>query len=50
MSMKLINANSRETDGSAKEVNLVGNLYKQGPASELTHALKAQHEDSMPGT
>lgn len=48
--MKLISAGSRVTDGGAKEVNFVGNLYKQGPASEITHALKAQYEDSMPGT
>ena len=29
------------TDGGAKEVNFVGNLYKPGPASELTYALQA---------
>lgn len=32
---------SRVTDGGAMEVNFVGNLYKQGPASELTYALQA---------
>lgn len=32
---------SRVTDGGAMEVNFVGNLYKKGPASELTYALQA---------
>lgn len=32
------------------EVNFVGNLYKQGPASELTYALQATYEDNLPGT
>lgn len=36
---------SRVTDGGAKEVNFVGNLYKQGPASELTYDLKATVSD-----
>ncbi|KAL5363708.1 pectin lyase fold/virulence factor [Aspergillus floccosus] len=40
----------RVTDGGAMEVNFVGNLYKQGPASELTYALKATYEDGLPGT
>ncbi|KNG89451.1 pectate lyase [Aspergillus nomiae NRRL 13137] len=44
------NFGSRVTDGGAKEVNFVGNLYKQGPASELTYALKATYEDNLPGT
>ncbi|KAK1147235.1 hypothetical protein N8T08_001974 [Aspergillus melleus] len=43
------NFGSRVTDGGAMEVNFVGNLYKQGPASELTYALRAQYEDNMPG-
>ncbi|KAF7592245.1 hypothetical protein BBP40_000446 [Aspergillus hancockii] len=43
------NFGSRVTDGGAKEVNFVGNLYKQGPASNLTYALKATYEDNMPG-
>lgn len=47
---RLTDTGSRVTDGGAKEVNFVGNLYKQGPASELTYALKAQYEDNMPGT
>ncbi|KAL4801799.1 pectin lyase fold/virulence factor [Aspergillus unguis] len=44
------NFGSRVTDGGAKEVNFVGNLYKQGPASNLTYALRAQYEDNLPGT
>ncbi|KAB8252903.1 pectin lyase fold/virulence factor [Aspergillus flavus] len=44
------NFGSRVTDGGAKEVNFVGNLYKQGPASELTYDLKATYEDNLPGT
>ncbi|KAL4904182.1 hypothetical protein BDW74DRAFT_168602 [Aspergillus multicolor] len=44
------NFGSRVTDGGAMEVNFVGNLYKQGPASDLTYALRAQYEDGLPGT
>ncbi|KAL4966400.1 pectin lyase fold/virulence factor [Aspergillus stella-maris] len=44
------NFGTRVTDGGAKEVNFVGNLYKQGPASELTYALQATYEDNLPGT
>ncbi|KAL2833727.1 pectin lyase fold/virulence factor [Aspergillus cavernicola] len=44
------NFGSRVTDGGAMEVNFVGNLYKQGPASELTYTLQATYEDDMPGT
>ncbi|KAL4926763.1 pectin lyase fold/virulence factor [Aspergillus undulatus] len=44
------NFGSRVTDGGAMEVNFVGNLYKQGPASELTYALAATYEDAMPGS
>ncbi|KAL4919701.1 pectin lyase fold/virulence factor [Aspergillus aurantiobrunneus] len=44
------NFGSRVTDGGAMEVNFVGNLYKQGPASELTYALQATYEDDLPGT
>ncbi|KAL2816671.1 pectin lyase fold/virulence factor [Aspergillus granulosus] len=43
------NFGSRVTDGGAMEVNFVGNLYKQGPASSLTYALKATYEDDLPG-
>ncbi|KAL4756385.1 pectin lyase fold/virulence factor [Aspergillus foveolatus] len=44
------NFGSRVTDGGAMEVNFVGNLYKQGPASDLTYALRAQYEDNLPGS
>ncbi|KAL4888897.1 pectate lyase [Aspergillus ambiguus] len=44
------NFGSRVTDGGAMQVNFVGNLYKQGPASNLTYALKATYEDALPGT
>ncbi|KAL3481102.1 pectin lyase fold/virulence factor [Aspergillus californicus] len=44
------NFGGRVTDGGAMEVNFVGNLYKQGPASELTYALQATYEDNMPGS
>ncbi|KAL4868985.1 hypothetical protein BDV12DRAFT_208865 [Aspergillus spectabilis] len=43
------NFGGRVTDGGAMEVNFVGNLYKQGPASELTYALQATYEDNLPG-
>ncbi|KAF9888481.1 hypothetical protein FE257_008588 [Aspergillus nanangensis] len=48
------NFGSRVTDGGAMEVNFVGNLYKQGPASELSYALQAtldhdKYEDGLPG-
>lgn len=36
------NFGNRVTDGGARQVNFVGNLYKQGPASSLTFALRAQ--------
>lgn len=35
------NFGDRVTDGGAMQVNFVGNLYKQGPASNLTYALQA---------
>ncbi|KAL2863963.1 pectin lyase fold/virulence factor [Aspergillus lucknowensis] len=44
------NFGSRVTDGGAMEVNFVGNLYKQGPASSLTYTLQATYEDDLPGT
>ncbi|KAM0321815.1 hypothetical protein ACHAQA_009912 [Verticillium albo-atrum] len=43
------NFGRRVTDGGAHEVNFVGNLYKQGPASTLTYALRAQYENQLPG-
>ncbi|KAM0284666.1 hypothetical protein ACHAQH_001819 [Verticillium albo-atrum] len=43
------NFGRRVTDGGAHEVNFVGNLYKQGPASNLTYALRAQYENQLPG-
>ncbi|KAF6821990.1 pectate lyase [Colletotrichum musicola] len=43
------NFGNRVTDGGAKQVNFVGNYYKQGPASSHTYALRAQYEDNMPG-
>lgn len=36
------NFGKRVNDGGAHKVNFVGNLYKQGPASSLTIAMKAQ--------
>lgn len=36
------NFGGRVNDGGAHEVNFIGNLYKQGPASSLTYAFKAQ--------
>ncbi|KAH7084514.1 family 1 polysaccharide lyase [Paraphoma chrysanthemicola] len=44
------NFGGRVTDGGAHEVNFVSNLYKRGPASNLTYALRAQYEDGLPGT
>ncbi|KFA46953.1 hypothetical protein S40293_10719 [Stachybotrys chartarum IBT 40293] len=44
------NFGNRVTDGGARQVNFVGNLYKQGPASSLTFALRAQYEDQLPGS
>ncbi|KAL5335709.1 hypothetical protein BJX70DRAFT_390527 [Aspergillus crustosus] len=43
------NFGGRVTDGGTMEVNFVGNLYKQGPASDLTYALQATYEDNLPG-
>lgn len=36
------NFGGRVNDGGAHKVNFVGNVYKQGPASSLTYAMKAQ--------
>ncbi|KAF2818474.1 family 1 polysaccharide lyase [Ophiobolus disseminans] len=44
------NFGGRVTDGGAHEVNFVSNLYKRGPASNLTYAFRTQYEDDMPGT
>ncbi|KAF2024108.1 family 1 polysaccharide lyase [Setomelanomma holmii] len=44
------NFGGRVTDGGAHEVNFVSNLYKRGPASNLTYTLRAQYEDGLPGT
>ncbi|KAI9170625.1 putative pectate lyase C [Paramyrothecium foliicola] len=44
------NFGGRVNDGGAHEVNFVNNLYKQGPASSLTYAMRAQFEDGLPGT
>ncbi|KFA74063.1 hypothetical protein S40288_11001 [Stachybotrys chartarum IBT 40288] len=44
------NFGNRVTDGGARQVNFVGNRYKQGPASSLTFALRAQYEDQLPGS
>jgi hypothetical protein len=38
----------RVTDGGAHEVNFVGNVYKQGPASYLTYDLRAQVRPTPP--
>lgn len=46
----IYNFGTRVTDGGARRVQFVSNLYKQGPASTLTYALRAQYEDDMPGT
>ncbi|KAM9878025.1 hypothetical protein VD0002_g1250 [Verticillium dahliae] len=45
----LTSSGRRVTDGGAHEVNFVGNVYKQGPASNLTYALRAQYENQLPG-
>lgn len=44
------NFGKRVTDGGAHQGQFVGNLYKQGPASNLTYTLRAQYEDDMPGS
>ncbi|KAJ8105108.1 hypothetical protein OPT61_g10377 [Boeremia exigua] len=44
------NFGGRVTDGGAHQAQFVSNLYKQGPASKLTYALRAQFEDDMPGS
>ncbi|TID15648.1 family 1 polysaccharide lyase [Venturia nashicola] len=44
------NFGGRVTDGGAHQVNFVGNLYKRGPASRPTYALRANYEDVMRGT
>lgn len=44
------NFGGRVTDGGTHQGQFVNNLYKQGPASTLTYALRAQYEDDLPGT
>lgn len=44
------NFGGRVTDGGAHQGQFVSNLYKQGPSSKLTYALRAQYEDEMPGS
>ena len=44
------NFGGRVTDGGAHQGQFVSNLYKQGPSSKLTYALRAQYEDDMPGS
>lgn len=44
------NFGGRVTDGGTHQGQFVSNLYKQGPASTLTYALRAQYEDGLPGT
>ena len=44
------NFGKRVTDGGAHQGQFVSNLYKQGPSSNLTYALRAQYEDDMPGS
>ncbi|QDS76584.1 hypothetical protein FKW77_007171 [Venturia effusa] len=44
------NFGGRASDGGAHQANFVNNLYKRGPASKLTYALRGQYEDDMPGT
>ncbi|KAH9870914.1 hypothetical protein J1614_006486 [Plenodomus biglobosus] len=44
------NFGGRVTDGGTHQGQFVSNLYKQGPASNLTYALRAQYEDGLPGT
>lgn len=44
------NFGGRVTDGGTNQGQFVSNLYKQGPASTLTYAMRAQYEDGLPGT
>ncbi|KAF2636233.1 pectate lyase [Massarina eburnea CBS 473.64] len=44
------NFGGRATDGGCHQGQFVGNYYKQGPASTLTFAMRAQYEDGLPGT
>jgi hypothetical protein len=44
------NFGGRVTDGGAHQGQFVSNLYKRGPSSKLTYALRAQYEDDMPGS
>ncbi|KAJ4989611.1 pectate lyase [Stagonosporopsis vannaccii] len=44
------NFGGRVTDGGVHQGQFVSNLYKQGPSSKLTYALRAQFEDDMPGS
>lgn len=44
------NFGGRVTDGGAHQGQFVSNLYKQGPSSKLSYALRAQYEDDMPGS
>ncbi|KAF2849760.1 polysaccharide lyase family 1 protein [Plenodomus tracheiphilus IPT5] len=44
------NFGGRVTDGGTHQGQFVSNLYKRGPASTLTYALRAQYEDGLPGT
>ena len=42
------NFGSRVNDGGVHQANFVGNLYKRGPASNLTYAMKAQVSTTAP--
>ncbi|KAI8941801.1 hypothetical protein NX059_003002 [Plenodomus lindquistii] len=44
------NFGGRVTDGGTHQGQFVSNVYKRGPASNLTYALRATYEDDMPGT
>lgn len=44
------NFGGRVTDGGTHQGQFVSNLYKQGPSSKLSYALRAQYEDDMPGS
>ncbi|KAF2680830.1 polysaccharide lyase family 1 protein [Lentithecium fluviatile CBS 122367] len=44
------NFGGRVTDGGCHQGQFVSNLYKRGPASNLTYAFRAQYEDGLPGT
>ena len=44
------NFGGRATDGGTRQGQFVNNLYKRGPASTLTFALRAQYENNLPGT